>query len=176
MTAFSTSIAARTTSAHAAVKAPRLRGPRPLVGESKACTKCGQVHDLSEFAIKRGGRAAICRACQKQASDANYRAKPEAAISRANIRNKVAREALRQVRDTYLAQHPGCEHCGTKFQLQLTPKDGYEGKPSYEVISAAMKIKYLVDAINNSRVLCKPCMSSEYGSAGSPAGPVLSFS
>lgn len=175
MTAFSTSIEAHTASAHAVAKAPRLRAPRPLVGESKACTKCGQVHDLSEFAIKRGGRAAICRACQKQASDAHYHARPEAAIARADARNKEAREALRLVRDTYLAQHPGCEHCGTKLKLQLTPRDGYEGKPSYEVISAAMNVKYLIQAIENSRVLCKPCMSREYGSAGSPAGPVLSF-
>lgn len=158
----STALAA-TPAAQARLAKPRLKAERPLVGESKRCTHCGIEQDLSEFAIKRGGRAAVCRCCQKKASDAHYQANKEKRLLQVAEQNRRTRAELTQVRDTYLKMHCVCERCSSTTELRLTNRPGYKGKAVYEVISAAMNVKNLVEALENSRVLCFPCMSSEFG-------------
>lgn len=164
----SADLAARDTDAEVSPAAkPRLKAERPLVGESKHCTRCGIEQDLSEFAIKRGGRAAVCRCCQKKASDAHYLANKAKRLEQVAEQNRRTRAELTRVRDDYLEMHCVCERCSSTTELRLTPREGYEGRSCYEVISAAMAVKHMVEALENSRVLCFPCMSSEYGAINS---------
>lgn len=138
---------------------PRQRAPRDLVGQSKACTRCGCEKDLSEFAIKRGGRAPLCRTCQKKASDAHYQRHKTQRIADAAIRNTAARAALTQVRDDFLARHRQCACCGSTTNLRISRNESYTGPSAYQVISAAMAVKHLVAALENSQVFCTKCLS-----------------
>lgn len=139
---------------------PRKRAPRELVGQSKACTRCGCEKDLSEFAIKRGGRAPLCRTCQKKASDAHYQRNKEARVAAAAVRNTAARAALTQVRDAFLAQNRQCACCGSTEKLRISRNEGYAGLSASQVISAGMAVKRLVTALENSTVRCTKCLSS----------------
>lgn len=138
---------------------PRQRVPRDLVGQSKVCTRCGCEKDLSEFAIKRGGRAPLCRTCQKKASDAHYQRNKAQRIAKAAIRNTAARAALTQVRDSFLEQHGQCACCGSTKNLRISRNEGYSGPSAYQVISAAKAVKHLVEALENSQVFCTKCLS-----------------
>ncbi|MNR71782.1 hypothetical protein D3C71_24600 [compost metagenome] len=135
---------------------------RELQGVCKSCTKCGESKDLSEFAIKRGGRATRCRACQKVSSDANYARNREQRKADAHVRNSKVRDTLTGHRDEYLAQCL-CEACSGTVDLQLTGKPGYAGESVHEVIAGARSKERLLAAISNSQVLCKPCMGRNYG-------------
>lgn len=146
----------------ATVTKPRYRAPRELVGTLKTCTKCHREQDLSEFALKRGGRAASCRSCQKAHSDANYLRHREQRLADARERNDTVRNVLRAERDKYLSRCL-CESCTGTVDLQVTGREGYEGESAHEVVAAAGSLERLMQALANSRVLCKPCMGNEYG-------------
>lgn len=145
----------------------RPRQARVLLGECKTCTGCSLSKDLSEFPIKRGGRATRCLTCQKAASDAHYQRNREGRIADARVRNEHTRMTLAAVRDTYLANCL-CENCTGTVDLQLTTRVRYDGESAHEIVGGAGSLERLKVAMGNSRVLCKPCMGGTYGKAGVP--------
>lgn len=157
-----------TSPVRAPMRKASAKRPRELVGVTKTCGKCGVCQDLSEFAIKREGRAAQCRSCQKLFSDAHYMAHKEARVQEAGVRNKAARSRLADIRKSYLAGCI-CEECSSTVDLQLTTRAGYTGLSPHEVVAGAYNALHMADAISHGRVLCKPCMGAHYGHIGGTA-------
>lgn len=152
--------AVSTVQASPAPTAPR-RGVRIPIGKSKVCTKCLQEKDLSEYAVKRGGYAAVCRGCQSQLGKAHYALKKTNYVESAGVRNKAQRTLLRGIRDKFL-EDKCCQHCGTNARLTVSPKDLRAHKPSHEIIAAACSEALLVESLKNSFVLCRPHMSKHH--------------
>jgi hypothetical protein len=144
----------------AAPAKPTYRKLRELVGQLKACSKCGESQDLSEYAHRHGTRAASCRACQKKNSDANYEQNKPKRVADARVRAAAQRTVLRALRDAYLNTCE-CENCTTPDKLRLRVRLDFAGLPAHVVIGSAMSKSRLETAIANSIVLCETCLGRE---------------
>ena len=116
--------------------------PGQSSGETKRCTKCGEVKPLTEYSPDdkgRAGRRARCRACMRAArrtqpknrerlrrqGRASYRRNREAAIARSNAYRRQNRQKARAYAAVAYALKTGvlirprrCENCGENGRLQ----------------------------------------------------------
>ena len=124
----------------------------------KACTKCGLVKDLSDFAWKfkdRGVKASNCKACQKVMKDAHYQRTKQVYIDRAKRVQRDVREFIQ----AYKESNP-CADCSEYFPYYVMDFDHLDASSKSGTVASLIKhgMSYrLWEEIDKCELVCSNC-------------------
>lgn len=129
--------------------------------ELRACSTCGELRPLSEFALKSartGRRSTKCRSCQRAYSRAHYRKERSRYLDKAKQRNRASRDRFALLILDYLRSHP-CVDCGETDPtvLEFDHRDPSAKSSTVNALGRAQDWTALETEIAKCDVRCANC-------------------
>lgn len=138
--------------------------------DTKICNRCERDLPLAQFNFKNkatGKRQGHCRDCQRDASRAHYENNRTDVIAKAATRNAEVKASHAQfVADALCGRY--CEVCGATSDLTFRVNREYAGVRVSVAVHSALAMETLLEAMANSRVVCKKCEGLEQGESLRP--------
>jgi exonuclease III len=124
---------------------------------TQQCTKCNEVKDLVDFALKKGKIRSICKKCNNEYFYKWYKANKSTQTARLRANRKKNRKTLQEFVVNYFKSNP-CVDCGM-FNILVLEFDHTQGKK--ENVSHLMRqgctLKRLKEEIELCEVRCCNC-------------------
>lgn len=127
----------------------------------KCCTQCHQTKPETDFAKKRGKRAAHCLVCNRVKIRAHYQANRQSYLDKAAQHNEAYRQRNHALVENAL-KGQRCSECKTDSDLTFYQGPGAEHQPVYMAANAGVSEAAVLDAIGRSVVVCRTCLGNYF--------------
>ena len=126
--------------------------------ETRVCSKCGTVRELSAFRIRRGKHEQPCKKCYLEYGRRHYQNNKQYYIDKADKRSAAVLREVRALVWAYLREHP-CVDCGIN-DPRVLEFDHVRGEKKYNVSEMQNQrhtVKALFEEIGKCEVRCANC-------------------